>query len=110
MKESNLEKNVVADLYEKTSIISTSFRHLWIIKLISLLTTFLKLTDFCLDYYNGILAFNGSNLSDAERSLYWAMLINVIVTPPVAALMYRLGVSNVVKSNFEKEISKRSNS
>ena len=104
MKEAKLENEVVAHLYEQTSLISSSFRYRSIDKLIALLTAFLKLTDFLLDYYNGVLAFNGSNLSDAEKSLYWAVLFNVIITPPIAALMYR---NETIENYLSKNIGKR---
>tara|TARA_B100001996_G_scaffold289211_1_gene229431 strand:+ start:213 stop:431 length:219 start_codon:yes stop_codon:yes gene_type:complete len=42
------------------------------------------LFDFLLDYNNGFKAFNAVNTSRAARSLYWAMFINVVLTPSIS--------------------------
>ena len=71
-----------------------------------LMTMFPPILDFTLDYYNGFRAIKGLDMSRAARSLHWAMFINVIVTPMLAALIIREATIDQKLNNYLGKILK----
>ena len=53
------------------------------------------IADIMLDFINGARALSGNNISLASRSISWAMLINVIITPMISVWIF----------NFDKSCS-----
>ena len=47
------------------------------------------IVDYLLDFYNGSRAHTLGQISDAARSIYWAMFFNIVFTPSFSALFNR---------------------
>ena len=80
----------IFDLYRKKGILLPKyFIGRWMILQWVILTVIPPVLDFGMDYFNGIRSLTGNNLSRLAWSLSWAMFINILITPMMAATVHR---------------------
>ena len=76
----------------------------WLRIILIIVKMALPILDFSMDYFNSFRAINGANLSLAARSIQWAMLLNVFVTPMLAATGNR---SKKIENKLAKVMGRR---